>query len=127
MIKKTLFILIISFILFSCEESHNTTVTSKQFERNIKNQDVQLIDVRTPEEYNAGHIEGAENINIHDSDFEQQLNKLDKNETVYIYCKSGSRSSSAIDTMIEMGFKDITELNGGITAWRVAGKPVVAP
>lgn len=123
--NKTAILITAFLVLLSCKGDNSELVTPQQFYDEVNDTEVQLIDVRTPEEYREGHIEGAKNINIHDEDFEQQIEQLDKDETVYIYCKSGSRSSSAVNTMKELEFTDITELRGGITAWKEAGKPVV--
>ncbi|MFP9113847.1 rhodanese-like domain-containing protein [Flavobacterium sp. RHBU_3] len=84
----------------------------------------QLIDVRMPVEYSEGHIEGAKNLHIYDKDFQERLDSLDTGETVYVYCKAGSRSAEAVSILERKGFKHIVELEGGIDAWNEAGKPV---
>ena len=73
-----------------------------------------IIDVRTKEEYNSGHIKDAINIDFYSSDFEKQISKLDKNKNYLIYCMSGGRSSEVLEIMREMNFKNISELEGGI-------------
>lgn len=78
------------------------------------NKKVQLIDVRTPEEYNSGHIEDAENIDFYSGKFTTNFNKLDKEQPVYIYCRSGSRSKQTANKLLAMGFKEIYDLEGGI-------------
>lgn len=78
------------------------------------NKKVQLIDVRTPEEYNSGHIKDAENIDFYSEKFTTEFNKLDKQKPVYIYCRSGSRSRQTGIKLSEMGFKEIYDLEGGI-------------
>ncbi len=86
---------------------------------------VLLVDVRTPEEFKTGFISGAVNINWEDSlSFQQEILKLDKAETVYIYCKSGRRSSYAMDWMLANGFTKVIHLSGGIMAWNEAGLPL---
>jgi thioredoxin len=80
----------------------------------------QLVDVRTPEEYNSGHIENSINLNIYDSNFEKEISKLDKSKPVFVYCRSGGRSSSAASKLVEMGFSEIYDLQGGITAWNAS-------
>ena len=71
-----------------------------------------VIDVRTPEEYKADHVEGALNIDVKSSDFKNQISKLDKADSYKIYCKSGARSEKAISQMREMGFKNLKNLGG---------------
>ena len=76
-----------------------------------------LLDVRTPEEYSEGHIEGATLIDYNDSSFDSEIDKLDKDATYLIYCRSGGRSGKAVHKMIGTGFKDVTNMEGGYNAW----------
>ncbi len=75
-----------------------------------------LLDVRTPEEFAAGNIEGAVNIDFKASDFEQKIAELDKNKTYFVYCLSGIRSGKAADRMSELGFTSLHTLDGGYRA-----------
>ena len=84
----------------------------------------QLIDVRTPKEYKSGHIENAVNIHLYDQDFKERINKLDKNKTVYVYCKAGGRSAEAVESLKINGFQHIVELDGGTDAWSEAEMPL---
>ncbi|WP_338812091.1 rhodanese-like domain-containing protein [Bernardetia sp. Wsw4-3y2] len=79
-----------------------------------------LIDVRTPQEYEQGNISKAKNINFNDTSFGEELNKLEKNKPLFIYCKSGGRSAKAVEKAKEMGFEHIIELDGGIESWNDA-------
>ena len=87
--------------------------------------DAQLVDVRTPKEYAEGHLEGARNVTWGD-DFEKQWKAADikKRFTVAVYCRGGRRSKAAAEALAKMGYK-VINLDGGIMAWRKAGKPVV--
>lgn len=89
------------------------------------NHDIQLIDVRKPEEFSSGHIENAVNINFYDSDFESQLKSLDKTKEVYLYCRSGGRSGKTAKMMKEMGFEKIYDLEGGMINWEKNNMKVV--
>jgi rhodanese-related sulfurtransferase len=82
--------------------------------------------VRTPEEFNAGHIANAININLEGSDFASEVSKLDKNATVAVYCRSGNRSGVATEQMAELGFVDMYDMQGGILDWEAAGGQVVS-
>ncbi len=82
-----------------------------------------LIDVRTPAEFQGGHIESAKNIDYNNPNFESELGKIDKNKTVFVYCLSGGRSSATVSSLENKGFKNIIELEGGMMAWRSAGLP----
>lgn len=86
---------------------------------------LQIVDVRTPEEFSAGHIEGATMIDFEAPDFRSNLSKLDKTAPYFIYCRSGNRSGQAREIMDEMGFSSVKDLNGGILAWTTAGKTLV--
>jgi rhodanese-related sulfurtransferase len=97
-------------------------LTPDEFEKGIAQADAIIIDVRTPMEYNEGHIKNAKLIDISDSDFESQIEKLDKSKAYYVYCRSGGRSSSASQIMIEKGFTKVYNLRGGIIAWANSGK-----
>ncbi len=87
--------------------------------------DFVIIDVRTPEEFAKGHIEGAINIDFYSQTFRDELNIIDKNKTYLIYCRSGVRSGSARDIMEEINFKEVYNMTGGITQWEAEGLPTV--
>jgi phage shock protein E len=84
-----------------------------------------VLDIRTPEEFAQGAIEGAVNIDFYASDFAAQLDQLDKDTPYVVYCRSGNRSGQAMDTFEDLGFTDVTEIEGGIVSWYEAGYPVV--
>lgn len=87
---------------------------------------VQLIDVRTPEEFSAGHIENAVNINIYEPNFLAKLEALNKKKPVLVYCKGGGRSADAVAQMKKMGFRNVVELQQGIMKWENENRPVVS-
>ena len=86
-----------------------------------------VLDIRTPEEYDQGIIEGAVNIDFYDDDFAVQLDTLDKDAHYVVYCNSGNRSGQANSIFEELGFTNVTEIDGGITNWYAEGLPVVLP
>jgi len=94
-------------------------------QRNQGNQDFIIIDIRTPEEFNEGHIENAINIDFYSETFKEDLDKLDKNKTYFIYCRSGNRSGRAMPIMKDLGFKEVYNLSVGIKEWIAEGLPVV--
>jgi rhodanese-related sulfurtransferase len=83
-----------------------------------------VLDVRTPEEYNAGHIAGATNIDFNADDFQQKIGKLDKDKTYLVHCAAGGRSARACNHLGKLNFPNLYNLEGGMTAWQKAGKPV---
>ncbi|MCE7061779.1 thioredoxin domain-containing protein [Dyadobacter sp. CY343] len=103
--------------------SAQTVLSPDEFERKIlTNKEIQLLDVRTPEEYREGHLANSKNLNYKDADFRQQVNKLDKNRPVYVYCLSGGRSGAAAKTLAESGFAEVYDMKGGYIKWTSAGK-----
>jgi rhodanese-related sulfurtransferase len=83
----------------------------------------QILDVRTPEEFAAGHLQGAQNIDWKNSDFSINVGALDKTQPVLVYCQSGNRSQEAAEYLSKNGFTAVYELDGGYAAWESAGKP----
>ncbi|QYH37558.1 rhodanese-like domain-containing protein [Algoriphagus sp. NBT04N3] len=83
-----------------------------------------LIDVRTPEEMQEGHLEGALNINFLSEGFENEIKQLDKTKTYLLYCRTGKRTAKAGAAMKAAGFKKVIILDVGITAWKEQGKPI---
>lgn len=88
-------------------------------------ENLQLIDVRTVKEVNDGYIANASNIDYYSSDFKSQMDQLDKNAPVAVYCKAGGRSGKAAKMLRDLGFKQIYDLEGGFAAWKAAKLPVV--
>jgi rhodanese-related sulfurtransferase len=83
-----------------------------------------IIDVRTAEEHMEGYIEGSVLIDFRDSKFEIEINKLDKEATYLVYCRSGNRSSQATNVMKDLGFQTVYNMTGGFGEWQSAGYPV---
>ena len=86
--------------------------------------DVQLVDVRTPEEYKEGHIKDFININFNGTDFQKDIMALDKSKAVFLYCRSGNRSQQTQRVLKKMGFTTVIDLHGGFEAWKGGGFPV---
>lgn len=84
----------------------------------------QILDVRTEEEFEAGHISGAVNIDFTEPDFEQKVALLDKSKPYLVYCAVGGRSAKASKKMEAAGFVTVYDLSTGFTSWEAAGKPV---
>ena len=101
-----------------------TNITSDTLHKVMKESHTVLLDVRTPEEYKEGHIPGAINVNYLDEKFENGVDTLNKNLVYQVYCLSGGRSALASEIMVKKGFKNVFNLEGGITDWKKKGLPV---
>lgn len=104
------------------EGTINKTISPSEFEQKLKLANIQLIDVRSPEEYADGGISGSVNINYNSAEFESEISKLDKDKPVLVYCLSGGRSGSAANKMNGVGFKEVYNMEGGLVKWRSEGK-----
>lgn len=128
---KTILILWMAILLNSCTNAQKTDgqtrLSAIEFFQRIKgDDDIQLVDVRTPGEYRKGHLANAININVNDNDFDMRIAQLDKSKPVYVYCLSGGRSSSAAAAMRNAGFKQVVEMPGGLMEWRANNLPETA-
>ena len=94
------------------------------FESGISKENVQLVDVRTDKEWKSGHLKNAQNFQINNPKWEEQIATLDKEKPVYVYCAKGVRSARSAKKLKKAGFTQIIDLDGGIVAWEEAGKPI---
>ena len=124
--KRTVFSLLL-VLLFSCTNHSQQNqgvqlVTVQAFSEALKaTPNATIIDVRTPEEYQLGHLKDAVNFNVLGPDFNTLVNKLDKSQPVFVYCKVGGRSADAVERMKGLGFTSIYDMKGGYMAWSSAG------
>lgn len=132
--KKVIVILfLVNATLFSCKQEKKDVpaeelkqavlvisekVIAEDFKAKTENQDVTLIDVRTPDEYNDGHLDNAQNIDFYDDNFLTDMQKLNKEEPLYIYCRSGGRSGKAAKQLKDLGFTEVYDLKGGFIDWQ---------
>lgn len=98
---------------------------SQKVNASIDNPSTIILDVRTADEFNTGHLDKAVLIDYRSDDFSEKIKSLDPDKEYLIYCRSGVRSSGAIDSLKQLGFTHLTELEGGINAWKQAKLPVV--
>jgi rhodanese-related sulfurtransferase len=125
---KNLFRLLVCCTLLlvnACGFAQTQGLTPEAFDAQLKaHPDAQLLDVRTPEEYDAGHIKGAMQANIQkEQEFIRRAEALDPKKPVLVYCLSGGRSQAATNWLQQHGYNAL-QLDGGITAWKAAGLPV---
>jgi thioredoxin len=122
-----------AFLFINCKEKTETTAseTSKTIAESIDpntfseklqtTTSAQLIDVRTPEEFNSKHLDNAVNIDYNGDTFDIEIAKLDKTKPTFVYCLSGGRSGSAVAKMQELGFTELYNMEGGMMKWNALG------
>jgi len=124
--KINLLVVICCISLFTACNTNNqqTNLSVSDFEKGIAQTNIQLLDVRTPEEYKSGHLQNAMQADWNNENaFQERVKALDKTKPVYTYCLSGARSNAATDWLRQNGFIAYN-LSGGIAAWKNADKPV---
>ena len=110
-------VLIMLLIVYCGQEMPLVETVEKETFKALMQNDYPLIDVRTPQEYDEGHIDKASNIDFNAPDFNDQISKLDKGQPFLIYCAAGGRSAKAAALMQSLGFKKVYELKGGYRNW----------
>ncbi len=123
-LKYSLFLTVFTLMLVNSCFSQPKSISINEFKEGIGRKDSKLIDIRTPDEFNSGHIQDAININFYGKDFESEMYRVGKNFHVLIYCASGNRSGQALNRLNSANFKSIEDLKGGIRAWVASGNPI---
>ena len=130
--SKILTFVALTLLLISCKgqtkETENSTTRINEsidvelFAKKLKSeQNLQIIDVRTPDEFNSKHLENAVNIDFNNSNFSAEISKLDRSKPTFVYCLSGVRSASTSAKMIELGFTEVYTMKGGMMKWNALG------
>ncbi|MBS1549647.1 MAG: thioredoxin fold domain-containing protein [Bacteroidetes bacterium] len=125
-------LVLVGFMLFSANQQEVKAQMTKEVQLSApkfsaalnKGKALQILDVRTPKEFEEGHLKGALNMDWTQPAFKKEIAQLDKKKPVYVYCLSGGRSAKAADFLQENGFT-VYELQGGIMKWRAAQLPEV--
>jgi rhodanese-related sulfurtransferase len=139
-------ILLIALLITGCSQAVNSTASTQStttttsivptittpdaynlIQQNISNPNFIIIDVRTADEFNSGHIAGAINIDFESAQFTTDVSLLDMTKQYLVYCETGVRGAAATQIIIGLGFKNVQNIAGGITAWMQDGYPVTAP
>lgn len=129
MTQRSFFVALISIsILLGCKVKKDSPsveiISSAELQTLSQLEAIQLVDVRTPQEYEEGHIIDFINIDFLSEDFQTRIKRLDKTKPVIVYCRSGGRSSRCASQLIEKGFVKVYDLEGGISKWIMDGLPV---
>ena len=120
------FVVLSLIFIFSCEllNSHEINLISESDFVEIQDSDYTLIDVRTQDEFDLGHIDSAINLDFYSDTFQNEILSLPKNEKIVLYCRTNNRSSKTATILKENGYKDILVLRGGITEWVKNGNDI---
>lgn len=128
-LKKYVFLLLMIGLCYGCnkevsKKSSIEMISADEMANLSDMESVQLVDVRTVEEFTSGHIKGAQNIVYLSDTWSSEIEKLDKEDPVYVYCAKGGRSAKCAQLLADAGFKKIYDLEGGVSQWKEAGKPL---
>ena len=121
------FVFFFFFLVYSCQifESKDINVISDTQFIEIQDTDYILVDVRTIEEYESGHIQDAVNFDFYSKSFQNDILSLEKSTSIILYCRTQNRSTKTANYLKENGYKEITVLEGGITSWVKNGNDLV--
>jgi len=127
-----LFIFLFGFMLPSCGAQQDRNITalspkeaSNLIEKHKANSDFVILDIRTPGEYQSGHLQNSIMIDFYSKSFVDEIGRLDKAKSYLVYCRSGNRSAHSMDLFKKLQFKKIYHLSSGINGWNSAGLPIV--
>ena len=123
--SKSLFILMLSILGFmGCTAQNGSSIDSKDAYGLIKaDSNIAILDVRTAKEFADGHVAGAVNIDVNQTDFAQKIDELDRSKTYIVYCRLGRRSRKAVGIMAAKGFKNLYNVSDGFVGWNKNGLP----
>lgn len=122
--------IMLSWQLIACNSDQQTIakdVNAQEFYDLVNSKGGLILDVRTPEELSDGYIPGSMNIDFYSGDFNGQIEKIDKNQAVFVYCAAGGRSGKTMQKMKDFGFKEIYNLSDGYGSYEAAGYEVTKP
>ena len=121
--------IIVTFLFFTCDnfnQSKINFISESQFNE-IIDPDFNLIDVRTIQEFESGHIENAVHIDFYSDSFQSKILNLKKNSKIIFYCRTNNRSSKSADFLLNNDYIDISVIEGGITSWVKNGNDITYP
>lgn len=114
----------------SCSSAEGPLISPVQafalIQGNKGNPQFEILDVRTPEEFKTGHIEGAVNMDFNSKAFREEIGRLERQKTYLVYCRTGRRSGEAVQTMRDLGFTNLLRFEGDIVRWRAEKLPLTS-
>jgi rhodanese-related sulfurtransferase len=127
---QSIILVVIAFVVqTACSIGQNkvNTLTPEQVSQYLDKGEITILDVRTPEEWSEGVIDGAVLKNFYDDDFASYLETMDNNKSIIITCKRGGRSAKAANQMQKAGFKEVYNMDAGMDGWNDEKRPTVMP
>ncbi|MCF8372417.1 MAG: hypothetical protein K9H64_12385 [Bacteroidales bacterium] len=126
-LKRYTFLAALCTFMFSAcgQERSFKQLNSIEFSKAIENSEEIVLDVRTPKEFKSGHIKNAQQLNFYERNFGQKLLMLPKDNAIYLYCLTGSRSENAASFLVQNGYKKVYNLQRGIMDWNLKNLPVI--
>lgn len=122
--KQLISVLLFIFVSACHSKGGQSKLSPDDFESMLLKQPGILLDVRTPSEYENGHLADALNLNFLDGSFKREVSKLSPSSTFYVYCQKGGRSNDAVKLLEKKGFHHVYELDGGFQNWKENEKPI---
>ena len=127
-----LILILFGFILPSCRAQQDQTITALSpteaadlIEKHKGDANFVILDIRTPGEYQGGHLKDATMIDYYSNAFVNDIGRLDREKTYLVYCRSGNRSARSLDLFKKLQFQRVYHLATGIISWNAAGLPLV--
>jgi len=108
-------------------ENISARTSADLIEKNQSNPDFIILDIRTPKEFDAGHIAGARMLDFYAKSFSQEFRSLDRSKTYLVYCRSGNRSGQLMTAIRDLGFQKIYNMERGLVDWVGQGFKLSAP
>lgn len=126
--KKMKKLIVLAFVIIgfnSCKQEQIDAevriISAEEMQELTTLEDVQLVDVRSEDEYRLGYIQNAQNIDYNSPNFDVEIDQLDKSKPVIVYCQKGGRSAKCVKKLKEKGFVKIYDLDGGLAKWKFKG------
>ena len=108
---------LLNMIFGSVDSDKVKVLPAQEYQQTLKEKKGKIVDVRTPQEFASGHIKGAKNIDHYSNDFVERFSGFNKEDALFIYCRSGARSRAAASKLVKAGFNEIYDLQGGFMRW----------
>ncbi len=121
--KKSIYFICVLFACQAATQENIESISADQLKESQKN-GIEVVDIRTPEEYMGGHIPNVPNIDFMNSEFSSMISSKDMGRPIIIHCASGGRSKRAADQLIKLGFTKVYDYSEGFSDWKKRGEEI---